>query len=63
VDAHYDNSANNKFNPDPTRDVFFGEQSWEEMMTGYLGVVVSDPNLDPKDLFERNPPALTQAGR
>ena len=53
VDAHYDNSANNRFNPNPNRDVFFGEQTWEEMMTGYLGVIVSDPSLDPRQLFEK----------
>ena len=32
--AHYDNSADNPHNPDPTRDVTFGEQSTDEMMFG-----------------------------
>jgi hypothetical protein len=32
VTAWYDNSANNLFNPDPTKEVRWGEQSWEEMM-------------------------------
>ena len=32
--AHYDNSANNPANPDPTRDVRFGLQSTDEMMFG-----------------------------
>jgi hypothetical protein len=32
VTAWYDNSANNPFNPDPTKAVRWGEQSWEEMM-------------------------------
>jgi hypothetical protein len=58
----YDNSVNNKFNPDPTHDVFSGEQTWEEMMTGYIGVLVSDPHLDPRQLFEKSVPA-TQASR
>jgi hypothetical protein len=30
--AWYDNSKNNKSNPDPTRDVRWGDQTWEEMM-------------------------------
>lgn len=30
--AHYDNSAANKSNPDPTVDVKWGDQTWEEMM-------------------------------
>ena len=29
--AWYDNSATNKHNPDPTTDVHFGRQTWEEM--------------------------------
>ena len=52
VDAHYDNSPNNKYNPNPNRDVYYGEQTWEEMMIGYVGVLVDDPKLDPRQLFE-----------
>lgn len=32
----YDNSADNPANPDPTSEVRFGEQTYEEMMIGYL---------------------------
>jgi hypothetical protein len=35
--AHFDNSPTNKFNPDPTKDVKWGDQTWEEMMIGWLG--------------------------
>jgi len=38
--AHYDNSADNPNNPDPTRDVFWGDQTWEEMFVGYFDHVV-----------------------
>ncbi|HEY8460518.1 MAG TPA: thiol-disulfide isomerase [Blastocatellia bacterium] len=34
--AHFDNSPANKFNPDPTKDVKWGDQTWEEMMIGWL---------------------------
>ncbi|MCI0663088.1 MAG: peroxiredoxin, partial [Acidobacteria bacterium] len=34
--AHFDNSPNNRFNPDPAKDVKWGEQTWEEMMIGWL---------------------------
>lgn len=34
--AWYDNSDKNPANPDPTKDVYFGEQTWEEMMIGYV---------------------------
>jgi hypothetical protein len=38
--AVYDNSANNKYNPDPTKEVHWGEQTTEEMMMGYFNYVV-----------------------
>ena len=38
--AHYDNSPNNPYNPDPTKAVRFGEQTWEEMMLGFFDVTV-----------------------
>jgi hypothetical protein len=34
--AHYDNSANNKYNPDPKSEVRWGDQTWEEMQ--YSGI-------------------------
>ncbi|MDX2034095.1 MAG: thiol-disulfide isomerase [Blastocatellia bacterium] len=45
--AHYDNSPANKFNPDPTKDVRWGDQTWEEMMIGWLSYYV-DPAPQPK---------------
>jgi len=29
--AHFDNSPKNPDNPDPTKDVYWGDQTWEEM--------------------------------
>jgi hypothetical protein len=43
VIAHYDNSAGNKFNPDPSKDVRWGDQTWEEMMIGFFSTVVDPP--------------------
>jgi hypothetical protein len=39
--ATFDNSANNPRNPDPSRVVGWGEQSWEEMMIGWFDVAVA----------------------
>jgi peroxiredoxin/mono/diheme cytochrome c family protein len=33
--AHWDNSRNNPYNPDPNKEVRFGLQTWEEMMVGW----------------------------
>jgi mono/diheme cytochrome c family protein len=40
VIGHFDNSTSNKFNPDATQDVRWGEQTWEEMLIGFYGSVV-----------------------
>ncbi len=34
--AHYDNSKDNPANPDPTKPVTWGDQTFEEMMIGYI---------------------------
>jgi hypothetical protein len=36
--AHFDNSAENLNNPDPTQSVRWGDQTWEEMMIGFFEV-------------------------
>jgi hypothetical protein len=35
-EAYYDNSADSPTNPDPTKTVRFGEQTWDEMMIGWF---------------------------
>lgn len=44
--AWYDNSVRNKSNPDPTKDVRWGDQTWEEMQ--YTGFLYSVPSRNPK---------------
>jgi peroxiredoxin len=34
--AHFDNSTKNRNNPDPTKTVTWGDQTWEEMMIGWM---------------------------
>jgi mono/diheme cytochrome c family protein len=43
--AHFDNSAKNKYNPDPTQTVRWGDQTWEEMMIGWYSIA---RELEPK---------------
>jgi len=50
--GYFDNSPNNPNNPDPTAEVRYGEQSWEEMMIGFFDVVV-DSSIDKPKFFER----------
>lgn len=38
--AAYDNSENNLNNPDPSKSIKWGDQSWDEMMIGYFDIVV-----------------------
>ena len=53
--AWWDNSANNPANPDPSKDVRWGEQSWEEMMIGFVDVAV-DPELTNKTVYSASKP-------
>jgi len=53
--AHYDNSIKNKFNPDPTKLVSWGPQTWDEMMIGYL-----DYTIDKQDLRSKLPEAASK---
>jgi hypothetical protein len=55
--AHWDNSAANKWNPDPTATVRWGDQSWQEMLAAPLAVIV-DRSIDPKTVVVRGNPAL-----
>ena len=38
--AHFDNSADNPANPDPSKPVRWGDQTWEEMMIGWFDIAV-----------------------
>jgi peroxiredoxin len=40
--AHYDNSAANPANPDPTKDVGWGDQTWQEMLIGFFVYIPAD---------------------
>jgi hypothetical protein len=50
--AHFDNSANNPDNADPTKEVLWGEQSWDEMMVGFFNLVF-DAKLPVQDLLNQ----------
>ncbi len=41
--AHYDNSAGNHANPNPAKYVTWGEQTYEEMMSGYIDLFIDGP--------------------
>jgi len=47
--AHFDNSEDNLANPDSDSDVYWGDQTWEEMMIGWFSETTDvDPNeVDP----------------
>jgi len=55
--AHYDNSANNPFNPDPTKEIHWGPQNWDEMQSVFLGFVF-DVNTDIAKVLNASGPSL-----
>jgi acetyl esterase/lipase len=52
--AHWDNSANNPLNPAADKTVYFGLQSWEEMMVGWVSYVWERPETAAE--LAKNPP-------
>jgi mono/diheme cytochrome c family protein len=44
--AHFDNSKGNPANPDATKSVTWGDQTWEEMMIGWFDYVWQQPEKD-----------------
>ena len=55
VTATYDNSPNNPDNPDPKAEVRWGDQSWEEMMVGFVNMAIPR-DLDLAKLVAPRPP-------
>jgi hypothetical protein len=45
--AYFDNSKGNKLNPDATKDVRWGDQTWEEMMIGFTTYSVDSQRPKP----------------
>jgi hypothetical protein len=48
--AHYDNSPNNPFNPAASREVPWGEQTSDEMMSAFIDLAF-DPGTDPSSIW------------
>jgi hypothetical protein len=44
--AHFDNSAKNPANPDPKKEVTWGDQTWEEMMIGWVDYIWEQPEKE-----------------
>ncbi|MBX3415022.1 MAG: redoxin domain-containing protein [Pirellulales bacterium] len=54
--AHFDNSEHNLNNPDPSKEVRWGEQTWEEMMFGWFEMALVD-----QDLTKPQPPPVARS--
>jgi hypothetical protein len=50
--SFYDNSANNPYNPDPSKEVHWGDQTSDEMMAVFMHLAVP-VSVDPRSLFRR----------
>lgn len=48
VTAHFDNSAKNRHNPDPTKAVRWGDPTYDEMMIGWIEYTVPVESRPPK---------------
>jgi hypothetical protein len=48
--GHFDNSIRNRYNPAPDKEVYWAEQSWDEMYNGFIFY-----SIDKLDLTKRKP--------
>lgn len=48
VTAHFDNSDKNKYNPDPSKTIRWGDPTYEEMMIGWMEYYVDGPTKAPR---------------
>jgi hypothetical protein len=60
--THFDNSANNPANPDPSKEIRWGPQNWDEMSNCFVGLIF-DAKDDPTKLFQRSGPSLLPVGK
>jgi mono/diheme cytochrome c family protein len=59
--THFDNSAANRFNPDPTKKVVWGPQNWDEMSNCFIGVLFATGTA-PERVFLRSGPSMLPRG-
>ncbi|HXJ39550.1 MAG TPA: hypothetical protein VNH18_09735, partial [Bryobacteraceae bacterium] len=60
--AGFDNSANNKFNPDPNATVHWGDQTTDEMHIAFLELVI-DAEANPETLLAAPPQMIGEPAR
>jgi hypothetical protein len=56
--GHYDNTRSNRYNPSPDKEVYWAEQSWDEMFNGWI-----DYSVDKLDLRLEKKLPVTQESR
>jgi len=56
--SHFDNSVANPYNPDPTKEVRWGPQNWDEMSAAFIGIVIPDLGADLRQVFKASGPSL-----
>jgi hypothetical protein len=60
--SHFDNSPNNPFNPDPTKEIRWGLQNWDEMSNAFIGLVF-DAKVNPKKASVASGPSKLPVGK
>ena len=60
--GHFDNSVNNPYNPDPKSEVRYGEQTWDEMLNGFMEIAM-EPVVDAPELLGKAPALSADRGR
>jgi len=60
ITGHFDNARNNRHNPDPNQTVYYGDMNWEEMFSGFIGLIL-DKDVDPRKILREDVPESATA--
>lgn len=52
--AIFDNSASNRLNPSPEKEVYWSEQSWDEMSLGWIEYTLDKQDISPRGTTAQN---------
>jgi hypothetical protein len=55
VTGYFDNSTKNKYNPDPTKAVRYGEPTYDEMMIGWMDYTSDNERAKPTTALNSSP--------
>ena len=61
--GHFDNTAANRYNPAPNKEVYWSEQSWDEMFNGWIDYSIDKLDLRLEKTLQKSAPTSSPSPR